>query len=500
MTVSTFLQPDNTAQVGAVYKGAIDGAIHVHRRIAGAFACHQNDQGSPDAPDLTVRMDAGAIFDGVTLTEVAAQSTSSLTAPVSNPRMDIVYYDRATGAIGVAAGAEAGSPVDPSIPSGKIPVCRINWTAGMGEITNADLDDLRVSSISPIFTGADNGSPDMPGTPGLVPSPNAGYGTRFLREDATWQDVTGEDQTARDMAASALILADYNGTPGTKGAFYLADPFTSDSLGVTTNATYDAAGDYYTNLSQISQATGTADGNMTGGGNVGAAFDGITSQSQGASALRNSASGNTIGKVWSGALTIAAFRINQPNNGVGMLVATGDVTALLMGGASTVGVSGTQLATTTFAAAAGGLQSVNTGIDTSNSYIAHWLELSATSGSQMSIAELEFFQIANMTLRPAATTVLTANPSDVFGYFVIDPVDAVTMGTDVIGRISIDGGSTWATGAWTRVGSILTDYEIWRLDADVDSQTGSSLIWEIATANLKQVRVKQCGGLVPLYS
>ncbi len=139
MTVSTFTQPDQT-DGGSTYKNAIDAATSVMSRQAAAFAGHQQT-----VADLTVRVDAGSILDiaAGTITEIAADDTAGLTAPTVNPRKDIVYIDEVTGAVGVATGAEAGSPVDPSIPAGKIPIVRINWTVAMAEITNDDLDDIR---------------------------------------------------------------------------------------------------------------------------------------------------------------------------------------------------------------------------------------------------------------------------------------------------------------------------------------------------------------------
>ncbi len=139
MTVSTFTQPDQT-DGGSTYKNAIDAATSVMSRQAAAFAGHQQT-----VADLTVRVDAGSILDiaAGTITEIAADDTAGLTAPVGDLRKDIVYIDEVTGAIGVATGAEAGSPVDPSIPAGKIPIVRINWTVAMAEITNDDLDDIR---------------------------------------------------------------------------------------------------------------------------------------------------------------------------------------------------------------------------------------------------------------------------------------------------------------------------------------------------------------------
>lgn len=136
---STFTQPDFSAQNGAAYKGNIDGAADVLKRAGAAFAPHEQA-----APDLTVRVDAGFIpaIDGIAA-EIAAQSTAAVIAPATNPRNDIVYIDRSSGAAGVEAGVEAAAPADPALPAGKIALARIRLTVGMTEITNADLDDLR---------------------------------------------------------------------------------------------------------------------------------------------------------------------------------------------------------------------------------------------------------------------------------------------------------------------------------------------------------------------
>lgn len=501
MTVSTKLQPNNADQVGANYKGAIDATTHVHDRVAGAFACHQNDQGSPDAPDLTVRVDAGALVRaGLVPLEVAAQSTSAMAAPSGNPRKDIVYIDNTTGAVGVATGAEAGSPSDPTVPASKIAVARINWTVGMTEITNADIDDLRVAGQAPEFTGPDiSGSPQSPGTAGIVPAPQPGDETKFLRGDATWQDVTGEDQVARDMAASALILADYNGTTGTKGAFYLADPFTSDSLSTKTNATYDASGDYYYNLAAVSGAAGTNIGNMTGGGGLAAAFNGNTNQSTAASAQSSAGTDGKVGKDWGSGTpkTISRAQVYGSNDAGYVNSADPSVTINLYGTTDGTTTGGTLLGTT--GAFTDSVTNKTIDVSAPQSLRSIYVEIASSGGTERICAECIFSEITNMTLRPSAAPLLTANPSDVFGYFVIDPQQSIVMGTDVVGKLSIDGGSTLATGTWTRVGSIATDYEIWRLDADVSGQAGSSLVWELTTPTTKSIRLKQCGGCVPIY-
>ena len=71
---------------------------------------------------MTVVIDAGYIFDGTTLTEVAAQTTAAFTAPVAHPRIDRIVVDNTTGVIAVVPGAEAVSPVPAAISAGKSPV------------------------------------------------------------------------------------------------------------------------------------------------------------------------------------------------------------------------------------------------------------------------------------------------------------------------------------------------------------------------------------------
>lgn len=140
MSVRTFVQPDYLAQTVAVYPDNVDAATAVYLRVAGAFAPH-----AQSSPNMTLRLDAGAIFNGSVLTEVAAQSTSTITAPSVNPRNDIAYVDRLSGAVGVAAGAESASPVDPAIPAGKVPVARIRLATSTTTIINSIVDDLRTT-------------------------------------------------------------------------------------------------------------------------------------------------------------------------------------------------------------------------------------------------------------------------------------------------------------------------------------------------------------------
>lgn len=149
MTVATKLQPNYTTQDAASYKASIDAMTAVHDRIASAFAPHEQDVGSP-APDMTMRVDAGFIFSGTTLTEVAAQTVSGFTTPsAGQERIDRVVIDASTGAASRVAGtAVSGSPsaVPPAIPSGKLPCCQIQFTDSSVSVLNSMITDERIGS------------------------------------------------------------------------------------------------------------------------------------------------------------------------------------------------------------------------------------------------------------------------------------------------------------------------------------------------------------------
>lgn len=139
MTVGTFIQPDHETQFATPYKDAIDNSIQVLSRIGALFAPHE--QGTPN---MTVRLDAGALSGSTGPLEVAAQSTSTIAAPASQPRIDRVVIDASTGVVSVIQGTEAGSPVPPNVPSGKLPICKVTLDPSTTAITNANLTDERL--------------------------------------------------------------------------------------------------------------------------------------------------------------------------------------------------------------------------------------------------------------------------------------------------------------------------------------------------------------------
>jgi DNA-binding beta-propeller fold protein YncE len=136
VTVPTYIQPDNTTQSASVYKAAIDAATAVNAQIGAAFAAHE-----AATPNMTVVVDAG-IIGGL---EVAEQTSSTITAPTTNPRNDIATINLETGDLSIITGAEAATPVDPDIPLGEIAICRIELdnSPETTSITNTIIDNLR---------------------------------------------------------------------------------------------------------------------------------------------------------------------------------------------------------------------------------------------------------------------------------------------------------------------------------------------------------------------
>ena len=138
MTVSLYNQPDYTAQSGSTYKANIDGAFDSGERIFNDFAPH-----AQATPVMTVRLDAGHVFDGMTLLAVAAQSSATIVAPTTNPRIDRIVVDRLTGVVSVITGTEAASPSAPAITAGKVPVAQARIETTSTTITNAMITDER---------------------------------------------------------------------------------------------------------------------------------------------------------------------------------------------------------------------------------------------------------------------------------------------------------------------------------------------------------------------
>lgn len=150
----------NNATVSDVttYKGQIDANSVVAARIVDNFAPH-----AAASPNMTVILDAGHIFDGITQTEVAQQTSGAIAAPSgSNKRIDRAVIDRFTGTLSIITGTPTtGTPAVPAITAGNAPVAQIGTTASpllstTTAITNSMIVDERDTPVLGRGTAGEN--------------------------------------------------------------------------------------------------------------------------------------------------------------------------------------------------------------------------------------------------------------------------------------------------------------------------------------------------------
>ena len=148
--------------------------------------------------DMTVLVAAGSLYNQVTkaLTVKTAQTSSVITAPSGNPRIDIIHIDRLSGVIGIDTGSEAGSPVDPAITSNKLPVCRVTLATTTTEITDSLITDIRelntlgASHAVRYNTGVDNGEIPLMDATGY-PAADGSQITDVVAASVAYANVTG---------------------------------------------------------------------------------------------------------------------------------------------------------------------------------------------------------------------------------------------------------------------------------------------------------------------
>jgi hypothetical protein len=135
--------PDNTSDDSGTYKSKIDAAHKISDRVSWAFACY-----AKDTPDMQVLVGPGSIHYGLTVVEKTEQTSSTITAPSGNPRIDRVVVDHHTGVMAIVTGSESASPVPPALSAGQVPVAQIllDNSPATTQITNSLITDERALS------------------------------------------------------------------------------------------------------------------------------------------------------------------------------------------------------------------------------------------------------------------------------------------------------------------------------------------------------------------
>lgn len=274
MSVATFLQTAFTTQDPTTYKSSIDGNFSVLTRTAAMFAPH-----AQSSPNMTVKVDAGHIFSG-TLLEVAAQSSGTITAPVTHDRIDRVVIDAISGTVSVVAGTENTSPVPPAIPAGKIPVAQVLLHTTTTTITNTLITDERDmkslgNGFSPVDsqTGANytylssdrtrvkirsNSATAMSDTlPQAGTTFPAGWAMTVVNDDATATLTITPTTSTIDGAASTTIKAGRGAEIFSDGTNYYTNRGSHGALGPLTNIASATTCDFGAALSNYLNVTGS---------------------------------------------------------------------------------------------------------------------------------------------------------------------------------------------------------------------------------------------------
>ena len=120
------------------------------------------------------------------------------------------------------------------------------------------------------------------------------------------------------------------------------------------------------------------------------------------------------------------------------------------------------------------------------------LNITPASGGP-NVQEIEILEpglAVNMTLISENFTAETA-PTESSAVFLHQPVDSVTLNTDILGYISRDAGTTWTQGTIVDAGSFDSTTNILTMNAvDISSQpSGTSMKYKLVTANAKEQRI-----------
>lgn len=130
-----------------ILKDAADATIWTADPVSGSFVVLGDEfVPGPSSPEaMTIDLGAGTLFTIVakTLVVVAVQTSPLMVAPSVNPRNDMVHIDRLTGVVAITTGVEAASPVDPTIPDGKLLVARVRLAITTTQVGSSLIDDIR---------------------------------------------------------------------------------------------------------------------------------------------------------------------------------------------------------------------------------------------------------------------------------------------------------------------------------------------------------------------
>lgn len=354
----------------------------------------------------------------------------------------------------------------------------------------------------------------------VLTTPSNGQGLVF--DGTNW--VNGIPASAVSQLEKTILLNGLLDTVAEGSAARLINSFPDPYVGVTgidtgsaTGQTHNAAGDYLTNEgtaeTQIAQGEGTPIGDFTQWGGLSKAYDGTTSAAAGSEcAGTNSLTVARIGKDLGAGneKAITGFKSWGASNN-GHTASNGACSLTLKASntdPTTTGWTGDTIGSiASFANTNSSQPQTSLGNANTTKYRYVWEEKATTDAAQSFwSAELQFFYTQPTTdlYIPSVVRTPLAVPSRGMFIGLVEPIDAVTYGTDLTIKMSRDNGSTWDPLALEQVGT--TTITVAGSPTEVDviygeaSLTGASqqnglYLWE--TFNTKQLRLH---GAAPEFS
>lgn len=141
---------------------------------------------------------------------VSDQVTSSLVAPVNNPRIDRIGIDVLSGGLLILTGTEAASPVPPSYQNDVLPICQVRLEPGQTVITNGHITDERglTNADSPQAFVVKSGYsteliPSM--TSNTAPSGIASANSEYSASFQAWKAMDADSLTSRWQSAAGTV-------------------------------------------------------------------------------------------------------------------------------------------------------------------------------------------------------------------------------------------------------------------------------------------------------
>lgn len=203
-------------------------------------------------PNLTLKVESGICFIGGAKVVYAGGNSPSFTAPVSNPRIDLLVMDNA-GTLSLVAGTEAASPSVPSYPVNKLVVCEVYNRVGQTGIYDEDTSgqgyiyrDVRPYLQQQSFK-QNSGIDEF----GVASSPANELIAHGLGKVPTKVKITGLYKTASGSVV-CISVGLYNGTS--------ASVIYNNNLGTTIKAAGKIAKAYYSDvIPDYAEATITVD-------------------------------------------------------------------------------------------------------------------------------------------------------------------------------------------------------------------------------------------------